>query len=188
MHAKLVQVMLAAGMVATVGMSAQAADLYVGGNVGASDWKVGNVPAGTSVDKRDTGFKLFLGTSLSPNFGVEGGYADLGKANLSGGGVSASIKGTGFYADVIGTLPLGASWAAFGRLGAFHGKAKVNVRSGTLSGATNDSGTDVHYGLGVQYGLSKAVALRGEWERFRFNVFNDKGDVDLVSVGLTYSF
>lgn len=171
---------------------AHAADLYVGGSLGQSSWKVDQEP-GVSLDKNDTGFKLLLGAQFSPNFAVEGGYVDLGKAKLSGSVgetlINGDIKGSGFFVDAVGKLPLSPQWAVFGKLGVFNGKAKLSGTTSTgQSGSDSDRGTDIKYGLGAEYALSKTVAIRGEWERYRFKVWGDKGDVDLVSVGVTFGF
>lgn len=168
-------------------LTSQAADLYVLGAVGASKWNTEDV-AGVSIDKSDTGYKLGLGAQFSPNLAVEGGYANLGKAKLSGAGGSGSIKGNGLFVDLVGLLPLSSEVNAFAKLGVFNGHAKVHATG--LAGVLNesDSGTDVKFGLGLSYAVSKTVQVRGEWERYRFKVWGDKGDVDLLSVGVTVGF
>lgn len=160
----------------------QAADFYAGVNLGASRWSVADMP-GFTIDKSDTGYKLVLGSQFTPNIGAELGYVSLGTAKFSGGG-TGEIKGSGWFADLVGTLPLTGNLSGFAKLGVFNGKAKASGAGGTAS----DSGTDVKYGLGLSYALSKSVDLRGEWERYRFNLSGDKGDVDLLSVGVTVKF
>ena len=189
---------LVAVALATVVLStgASAADLYGHVSLGPSSWKVDGQGT-TALDKNDTGLKLVLGAQLTPNVALEGGYADLGKARVSGYAngfrVDATIKGSGVFADVVGRAPLTPEWGVFGKLGVFNGSAKVSgtvsgAFSGSGSGSTSDSGTEVHVGLGADCALSKSLQLRAEWERFRFNVFADKGDVDLLSLGLNYRF
>ncbi len=186
---KIKQLTSAAALAAMAAMAilsaapAQAADLYGGVSVGASRWHINDQP-GVAIDKSDTGYKLLLGGQFTPNFGVEGGYVSLGKAKLSGAGGNGDVKGSGWFVDLVGSMPLSANVALFGKLGVFNGKV-----SGTATGVnTSDRGTDVKFGFGLSYALSKAVDLRGEWERYRFNLSGDKGDVDLLSVGLTFKF
>lgn len=181
------RLMAVAAMALGASLSAQAADLYALGSVGASKWNVDDI-AGVNLDKSDTGFKLGLGAQFSPNLAVEGGYATLGKAKLSGPGGSGSIKGNGVFVDLVGLLPLSSEVNAFAKLGVFNGHAKAQATG--LAGVVNesDSGTDVKFGLGLSYAVSKTVQVRGEWERYRFKVWGDKGDVDLVSVGVTFGF
>jgi hypothetical protein len=40
-----------------------------------------------------------------------------------------------------------------------------------------------HIGLGATYRLNSNVSLRGEWERFKA-----VGDIDLVSIGVAFTF
>lgn len=177
--------LLAAAAVALLSASAaQAADLYGTASLGLSKWHVDDEP-GISIDKTDTGVKLGLGAQLTPNFAVEGGYVSLGKAKLTGaGGGSGSVKGTGLFVDLVGSLPVGSDVSLFAKLGVFHGKAK-----GSAGGVSeSDSGTDAKFGFGASYALSKTTQVRAEWERYRFNLSGDKGDVDLVSVGLNFAF
>ena len=177
-------VLLSIGAVAAV----QAADVYVGASLGASSWKIDEDPT-VQVDKNDTGYKLFFGVAFAPAIALEGGYVDLGKAkfsgSLNGNTVAGDLSGSGVFLDLVGRAALTSDWSVFGKIGAFNGKAKGTV---TGIGSASDSGTDITYGVGVNYAISKQVSVRGEWERFRFKVFGDKGDVDLLSVGVTYSF
>lgn len=179
----LIAAALAAGTVA-----AQAADFSAGASLGGSNWRVDDQP-GYSIDKTDVGGKLFGTVDFTPNLGLEFGYAYLGKAKLSAPGVSGDVKGQGVYLDVVGTLPVTNEWGVFAKLGAFHGEAKVSASvAGLGNGSDSDTGTDLHWGIGGTYAINRNVTMRAEWERYRFNVFNDKGDTDLLSVGFTYKF
>jgi OOP family OmpA-OmpF porin len=174
----------AAACLAAAAVAAQAADFYIGGSAGSSRWDVEDDPA-FSIDKRDTGAKLFGGIALHSNFAIEAGYAWLGKAKFSGLGISGDVKGTGFFVDAVGLLPLGQKFSLLGKVGAFRGKADGTV---TGLGSTDDSGTDIKWGLGAAYSFSPSTAVRVEWERYRFDVFDDKGDVDFLSLGVTFKF
>lgn len=187
---------VATAVVLAASASAQAADWYVGGSLGQSRFNESLGTAGdgftiTKFDRTDTGFKLLAGASFSPNLAVEGGYVDLGKASLTvvengeGGGTgTGNLKGHGYFVDLVGKLPVAQNWALFGKLGLFHGKAKVSGAGGSDS----DSGTSYKLGVGAEYQLAKNVAVRGEWERYRFKVFGGSGNANLLSVGLTFGF
>jgi OOP family OmpA-OmpF porin len=185
----------AAALLAAGACAASAADFYVGGSVGSSRYHADDdVANGFTVnDKNDTGYKLFGGVSITENFGVEAGYVNLGKLKFTdtsfGPAVSGTIKGTGFFVDAVGTLPLGSSgFAVLGKIGVFNGKAKATATGPLGSGSADDSGTDVKFGIGASYTITKSLQVRAEWERYRFNIDGDKGDTDLLSVGLTYKF
>jgi OOP family OmpA-OmpF porin len=153
--------------------------LYVGGSVGNSHWK-GDDLGGVANDASDTGFKVYGGYAFTPNLGLELGYADLGKFN----GPLGDLKASGAYLDAVGTVPLGMNFSALGRIGLFNGRLEKQ------SAGIDDSerGTKWKVGLGLQYDLSQSTAIRGEWERYRFDALNVNADADLYSIGINYRF
>ena len=155
---------------------AHAEGLYIGGNVGGSHYKSDALPGLTS-DRSDTGYKLFGGYALSPNLAVEGGWASLGKFS----GANGNLKADGLFLDGVGTLPLGNNFSALGRIGIFNGKLDSNTSG-------SDRGTSLKLGAGLEYAIDRNLAVRGEWERYRFDALGAKPNVDLYSVGLKYSF
>ncbi|OGA35859.1 MAG: hypothetical protein A3F75_08030 [Betaproteobacteria bacterium RIFCSPLOWO2_12_FULL_64_23] len=49
--------------------------------------------------------------------------------------------------------------------------------------------TSVKFGAGLQYDFTRSLGMRLEAERYRINdAVGNKGDVDLVSVGLVFRF
>nr|WP_319566526.1 outer membrane beta-barrel protein [uncultured Rhodoferax sp.] len=147
---------------------------------------------------RDLGFKLYGGYQFNKNFAVEGGYLDLGQfgfntSTIPLGTLSGNIRLKGVNLDAVGILPITDKFSAFGRLGvthmqtndAFVGTGAVNV----LNPNPSSRDTNLKVGLGLQYALTPALMLRGEIERYRIDdAVGNKGDVDLVSVGLVYRF
>src|ERR1019366_407542 len=116
---------------------------YVGGNVGRSratidDTRITSGLLGegfttTSIDdrNRNTGYKLFGGYQMNRYFALEGGYSDLGKfgftANtLPPGTLDGNIKIQGLNLDLVGTVPLGEKFSAFGRAGLFYAESRDN--------------------------------------------------------------
>jgi len=156
--------------------AAQAQGLSVGGSLANSRWK-GDDIGGVSTDKSSTGGKLYGGYTFTPNFSLEAGYANLGKFDSAAG----SVKADGFYADAVGTLPLGNGFSALGRVGLFNGKLDSSL-------AGDERGTSYKVGAGVQYDFDKQLGIRGEWERYRFDALGTKSNADMVSVGLNYKF
>lgn len=183
-------VLVLSGLVAASQTPAQG--FYLGGSVGQSDFDDSNavpdlITSGT-VDGTDTGYKIFGGYQFNQNFGVELAYVDLGKATYSGTFFGAPVTGgtvktSGFNISAVGTLPLGSSFALFGKVGAFAWEAKANDTTGGVSFSGKEDGTDLSYGLGASYNFTKNVGVRAEWERFKA-----VGDIDLLSVGLIYKF
>jgi OOP family OmpA-OmpF porin len=172
--------------------SVQAADWYVGGSLGRSDYKV-DFSGATTKDTKDTGYKLFVGARLSPNFAVEGGFADLGKATASDATTSGKVELTAMpFVDAVGILPLSPQWDLLGRFGLTSSKLKLSETTAGVSGSDSDRSIQAHFGFGAQYNISKTMAVRAEWERFRgkYNKggANDSGNVDLLSVGFVIGF
>lgn len=176
-------VLVAALLAATAG--AQAADFYVGGSVGSSKYHADDDGGVRFVDKTDTGYKAFGGVQIIPNFAVEFGYVDMGKLRAEVTPFSVDLKGRGVFVDAVGLLPVTDTVTLFGKVGAFNGKVKGSVNG---IDAGDDSGTDVKFGLGASFAVTPKIAIRAEWERYRFNVFDDKGDTDLASVGVSFKF
>jgi len=156
--------------------AAHAEGLSIGGSLASTKWK-GDDIGGLSTDKSATGGKIYGGYSFTPNFGLEAGYATFGKYKSAAG----SLKADGFYADAVGTLPLGNGFSALGRVGVFNGKL-----DSSLGG--DDRGTSYKVGAGVQYDFDPKFGIRGEWERYRFDALGTKSNADMYSVGLNYKF
>lgn len=191
-------------------LAADNAGWYIGGNVGQSradideDGIRDGLQAGgltmTSIDEdiREFGFKVFGGYQFNQYFALEGGYFDLGKfsytANtLPAGTLNGSSKIKGVNLDLVGFLPFTDRFSAFGRIGVNHAKTSdsftgtgmVNV----LDGSPSKRDTNYKFGVGLQYALTPSLGLRGEAERYRINdAIGNKGDIDLLSVGLVYRF
>jgi OOP family OmpA-OmpF porin len=148
--------------------------------------------------ERDLGFKLFVGKQLNQYFAVEAGYFDLGKfdfaATTSGNGALRGEAGfRGVNLDLVGQLPLSQRFSLLGRVGMQYAKTSTHFSGNRLAAVTNPDPSErklnAKVGLGLEYKLSEALALRGEVERYRLNdAVGNRGDVDLVSVSLTYKF
>ena len=139
------------------------AQMYLGAGVGAS-----------KTDSNETSWKLYGGFQFNPTWGLELGYTDLGR--YRGSDIESwSLAGTG-------TLPLGARWSLFGKLGAASNRP-------SFAGASNHS--DLLVGVGVGYSMTKNLGLRLEYEDFGKlsnvgNGNNSRGSN--LGLGLKYAF
>jgi OOP family OmpA-OmpF porin len=149
-----------------------------------------------STDERDTGYKLFVGKQLNRYLALEFGYFDLGKfsfnSTTSGNGVLNGEAGfRGVNLDLLAQLPLSERLSLLGRVGANYAKASTHFSGNRLMAVTGPDHSErklnAKAGLGLEYKLSEALALRGEVERYRVNdAVGNRGDVDLLSVSLVY--
>lgn len=196
--------LLAAGLLLAVAGTATAAQpwmggrmdtgLYLGAGVGASESDIDTGGFTGSVDKSDTGWKIFGGYQFSRHFAVEAGYYDLGKVSFSGTAGGAAISGnfdsTAIGLSLVGILPVWDNFSLLGRVGVGYSEQDGSV---TVAGATataSDDSTKLTYGLGLRYDFGRHVMVRGQWERFRVGGSNVGGeeDVDLYTIDLGYRF
>jgi hypothetical protein len=141
-------------------------------------WYVG-VAAGNAdddeLDDDDSSAKLLAGYQFNEYFGVEGALVDLGDFDIPSSILTLSQEGAAIQA--VARYPLGDRFSVFGKAGFFRWEVE------TLS-ADND-GTDNTFGFGGEVRLGDNWTLRTEVERFS-DVAD--GDVDMISLGVTYSF
>jgi OOP family OmpA-OmpF porin len=169
---------------------AQAQGFYLGGSIGQAqiDGFCDSEPGFTvtSCDDKDTGWKLFLGYRVNRNLAVEGSYMNGGEY----GGTVSSIFGTGSVkTDVtawgiaaLGILPLNEQFELFGKLGFVSGESDADVIIGGTRVTVGDSGTELTYGLGAVFNVTRNFGIRAEWE----NV--DDAEISMLSIGIQYRF
>ena len=138
---------------------------YIGFSIGSADDDV--------LSESDTGFKFFGGYTLNNNIGFEIAFVDLGQY------VDGMLDQYGVAFEVVGYLPLSSNLDLMAKVGMFAWTVDVDTYY------AYDDGTDLTYGLGVQYDLNNRLFVRGEWEQFS-DVAG--GDVSLLSAGLVYAF
>lgn len=169
-------------------IAAQAEGAYVGVNVGSAETKVSG--GGETGKDSDTGAKLYAGYDFSKNFGVEAGYANLGKPKDSDGNASASIEPTSFYIAGTGSFPMNDQFSLFAKVGLSANRAKLSATVGNISGSEKFNNTAAIIGVGAAYNFSKNIALVAEYENFG-KVFDKQGadaKSDMLSIGLRYKF
>lgn len=167
--------MVAAFMAAGIG-AAQAEGLYIGGQAGAPDYhsSLNGVGGGGS----GIGLKLYGGYQINPNFAVEGGVFGLGNID----DVTGKVQTRGFFVDAVGLYPLGTNWSLLGSAGL----AAARFDSSAVG---DDDSPGLKLGAGLQYDLSKQVALRAQYDRYHFTgAYDGKANIGQTTVGLRYAF
>jgi OOP family OmpA-OmpF porin len=184
------------GLITASQASAQAqqsaAGFYVGGSLGQSSFDkdiVRELITSGRVDTSDTGFKVFGGYQFNRNFGLELAYVDLGKASYSGFAgpdpvIGGKVEVTGVNLSAIGAWPVAPNFDVFGKIGFLSWEDKASDVTAGDPFSDKIDGTDLSFGFGANWHLTKNVRLRVEWERFRV----DDTDADLFSVGAVYKF
>jgi OOP family OmpA-OmpF porin len=159
---------------------------YVGASVGQSKAKVADCAGFSSCDTKAATFGILGGYQINRNFAAELGYHDFGRVTLSGPG-SANIKANAAELVGLGAYPFANRFSVYGKLGAYHAESKLSPGSASLK----DRNTDLTFGFGARYDVTRETGVRAEWQRYK-NVGGDdtggKYDIDVISIGLIWRF
>ena len=179
---------------------AQESNWYMGASAGQTKFDTGITPITASLDDKDSGFKIFGGYDIDKNFSVEAHYVDFGEASLSGtngqtfrrdgttsqfnSAASIKSKASAWGVAVIAGIPVTESVRPFAKVGFNRVSSELTVTSTTAT-STKENSTESLYGVGVEYSLTKAIALRIEYE-----IHNGDDDLEakLLSAGLKFRF
>ena len=173
--------------------------------------------ASTDFDDRDGAWKAFGGFRFNSVIALELGYADLGEhrmftsivSNGLPGSIEIARKVSGYGIDLVATAPLGFErFRLFGRAGAYRVKLEATAAlDGNIVFTNGDPDQrrrtitqheDIfHTGLGMEWQLTRTLALRAEYERFArigraFRVGGSgttgEADTDVATIGIVASF
>lgn len=207
---------LAAGLALVLGSGVQAQG-YVGAAAGWTKLSA-DCSDLDKCDKTDTGGKLYGGYKFANQFAVEAVYFDWGKATAEGtltiadlagisgrkvasavtGTISESLKlrSTGYGLGVAYFMPFATDWTGVARLGVARNKGKLSatatdgVTTESLSESTN--ATVPYVGIGIGYNLSRNLAITAEADfsrvKYGFDGVTEKDDLQMISIGLRFSF
>src|SRR6267378_3137497 len=192
----LVAALLGAAVMAApaVSMAQARADTgwYLGGSVGQSKAKVADCAGFSSCDTKAAAFGILGGYQISRNFAAELGYHDFGRVTLSGPG-SANIKANAAELVGLAAYPVASQFSLYGKLGAYRAESKISpsLAAALGSGSLKDRTTDLTFGFGARYDVTRETGVRAEWQRYK-NVGGDdtggKYDIDVISIGLIWRF
>lgn len=167
-------------------------DAVARGLVGA-----GFTTTSVTADKRDFGYKVFLGYQFNKYFALEGGYFEPGEFDFSAttvpaGTLNGNLELRGFNLDPVLILPFTERFSALARIGVHNVQAKSQFTASgaaTAPAARRQRSTNHKYGVGFEYDLTEIFSLRGEAERYRVeDSIEDEGHVALFSIGVVYRF
>jgi len=182
--------LLVAGTIALSPAYAQQA--YFGASVGSSDMDedvaVGLITSGT-VDGKDSGFKLVGGYRVNENFAFEIAYVDLGTARYAGDWfgspvINGRLEIYGMNIAALGMVPVQSNFRLLGKFGLYAWEADARDITGGFPFAGSQTGSDMFFGVGVEFDITPSLGLRIEWESF--DVVDS--DATLASIGLLGQF
>jgi len=156
--------------------------VYIGGSVGQAEFKDACVGV-AGCDDKDTAWRLLGGYQINRNFAAEVGYHHFGKASAPG----VAIKGDAWELVGLGMFPVMNAFSIYGKLGVYRGELEGE---GAAAGI-KETNTDLTYGLGAQFDISRNLGVRAEWQRYPDmggGAFGGESDVDVLSVGVIWRF
>jgi OOP family OmpA-OmpF porin len=158
--------------------SAHAQNIYGGVDLGHPQYSSAvNGIGGSDGSNGGIGAKVYGGYTLTPNFALEGSLFRLGNSRSNG----ETVNTWGVGVDGVGSYAFAPQWSVLGRVGV--AEARFNTSAG------NDSSAGVKLGAGLQYDLTKQVALRVQYERYHFfSAFDDKPNVGEYTAGVKINF
>ncbi|MBJ6610000.1 MAG: outer membrane beta-barrel protein [Candidatus Thiothrix moscowensis] len=166
-----------------IGKSASKPDNYLGGSIGQSSAD-GFCDALQNCEDTDQSWKLFGGVRVNETFVVEGGYINFGDHKGQDAGTDVSRSTTAAMLAGVAGIPVNEEIELFGKAGI----ARWSQERTDASGKSDSKGTNLMMGAGANYDLGDNMGIRAEWERFKdIGDASSKGDVDLLSVGVTFS-
>jgi OOP family OmpA-OmpF porin len=175
----LAAVLMAAVLPATA--LAQTATMYVTGQFGKTSY---DLDSGSNVDDEDNGYTMGIGVRMGPNFAIEGGYVDLGEVSGSSGTDSFTAETTGAFAGLGLFIPLQPGFELTGRAGLIAWDTDAAITLGGLRSTESDDGTDIYFGIGAAFQVSRELHLTVGFDRYDI----DDTDVDMLSLGAKFYF
>jgi OOP family OmpA-OmpF porin len=134
-------------------------------------------------DDSDTAWKILGGYRFNRNLAAELGYTDLGEVSAGDGGANTiTAEATAFELVAVGSWPVSNEFSVYGKVGVFRWDVDA-TGTGMFAGSESDSGTDLTFGVGVQYDFTKQLGVRGEWQRYAADE-----DIDVISIGVVFRF
>lgn len=178
------------------------ADGYYAGIVGGQSEFESDLSAGkgATIDNKSSAGYIFFGRDFDDNMAVEGFYANLGKAKLSGKtGATFKLEGEEYVFNESTTFT--ATAKSVGIAGKYHFdiyegtrlSAKIGLHSWEIDGkissaldniSVKDDGVDVMTGLGIEYAATDKVALMAGMDGFGM----EEDTTFMTYVGLKFSF
>jgi OmpA-OmpF porin, OOP family len=142
-----------------------------------------------TVDDKDTTWAISGGYMFHPMIGAEIGYRNLGETSFSatgpGGTATATVEVDGFMLGALGRIPVIDRLEIVPRVGLYRWDVKGRVfLNGVLVDSVDDDGTDLYFGVGAQYAITKQFHVGAHWARF--DIGGDDVDVLELKVGFRF--
>ncbi|WP_461537051.1 porin family protein [Spongorhabdus nitratireducens] len=170
---------------------------YVSGQYGVSkadaDFIDRAEDLGIDVDKEDKSYRFNLGYQINKNLALEAFYTDLGE--ISGQAIvnewdeKVEMSAKGYGLQVVGFLPVNEYVSLYGKAGAIRWDVDAENKShhptfGDEQRSASDDGTDVAFGVGVDFNINKSFAVGLNADLYKL----DDTDVSVYGASVKYKF
>lgn len=158
--------------------------MYVGLRAGPANTNIDNIIFGNNTNNASgnpTGWGIFVGHIVNPNFSVEAEYLNLGQIKSN----TNTQNSTGFDVALLGAYPFNDQFSLFGKLG----YAMITGKpGGACTGCSDSKDRALTYGFGGQFNVTPVVGVRLGWDKYRFNDNGSSGHANFYSVGALVKF
>ena len=165
-----------------------ASNMYVGIRAGKAkhNLKFNNPATNNFFDGDVTAMSLFVGKDLGETFSLEGFYANHGESKISipADSYTSKIKASTMGVSVKAGTNLTDQIRGFVKVGYHSWKSEANENDNGTLGTEKSDGTDLLYGIGIEYKLSKTTAVVAGYDRFTY----DESNITDMSIGIKYRF
>jgi len=155
----------------------------LGLNLGRSDFKV-NCGSVFSCDDTDRYWSLYGRNMANDMWGSELAFVDMGRIERGGG----TTRARGLNVSLVGKVPIGQSFGAYGKIGALYGRTRTSTSPGADIAGGNENGFGLSVGAGLSWDFSPRVAAVLEWDRYNFKFQDGRDGVNTASLGLQYKY
>lgn len=148
--------------------------IYLGLGLGQSEAKSYDCTALAQCENRGSVGRAFLGLQFGRNWAFELALADLGTVDSSDPGFAETVKVRLGEADLLASYPMTGRFMIYAKGGVYYAQT-TNDRNGLRVKESNAGPT---WGGGVQYYVTRGLAVRGEAQRYMKVGGGNIGDSD----------
>lgn len=160
-------------------------DNYLGASIGQTQAN-GYCDEFAKCDDTSKSWKAYMGVRFNENIVLETGYTKFGKQTAKDAeNKNFEQNASAFTTAAVMSYSVNQELELFGKAGVARWKTSQDLPNAKA----DESGMDILMGAGASYDLGNNIGVRAEWERYK-DVGTpkiQKGDIDLLSVGVTFS-
>lgn len=144
-------------------------------------------------------YRFAAGYNLSPMLAVEAGYNMLGDSTVVYTNATTTLKTSIMQVSAVGTYSINDTFDLQGLLGLAFNSMSLSGTGGAAGFDSSNSSTNLSYGVGAKYNISKQFGIRARYENFgstsvtstktaALNTLTMNAGTSMFSVGAQYNF